>query len=255
MGAGGPPPPPQLRRARLSRRLHPHRRSPACSRRSTRPTSHTSAPNDENASGYIHENGQRIPIISHSHSTLREERRGAPDAGRHPDRAAVGRVRRPVLLRRGRSRPRRGHPAALRRPQLAPDRSRRGGDHHHPVDHPRAGRRLLRKRSGLDHLAVLRPDLGLPGHPARDRARYRALDQRLPSLGYQHRGRQPLDSDCSSSHSCSSRTSGDRCEGRSWRFATASSSRRRPRRARARSESCSRSCCRTSRRPCSCSSP
>jgi peptide/nickel transport system permease protein len=35
-------------------------------------TSHVShlAPNDENASGYIHENGQRIPIISHSHSSF-----------------------------------------------------------------------------------------------------------------------------------------------------------------------------------------
>jgi peptide/nickel transport system permease protein len=27
-------------------------------------------PNDENASGYIHENGQRIPVISHSHSSF-----------------------------------------------------------------------------------------------------------------------------------------------------------------------------------------
>ncbi len=35
-------------------------------------TSHVShlTPNDENASGYIHENGQRIPIISHSHSSF-----------------------------------------------------------------------------------------------------------------------------------------------------------------------------------------
>jgi peptide/nickel transport system permease protein len=27
-------------------------------------------PNDENASGYVHENGQRIPVISHSHSSF-----------------------------------------------------------------------------------------------------------------------------------------------------------------------------------------
>jgi peptide/nickel transport system permease protein len=35
-------------------------------------TSHVShlSPNDENASGYIHENGQRIPVISHSHSSF-----------------------------------------------------------------------------------------------------------------------------------------------------------------------------------------
>jgi peptide/nickel transport system permease protein len=35
-------------------------------------TSHVShlTPNDENASGYIHENGQRIPVISHSHSSF-----------------------------------------------------------------------------------------------------------------------------------------------------------------------------------------
>ena len=183
MGARGPPPPPQLRRRSPSSASS----SSSCSLCMLAPlyASHVShlGQDDQNAGGFIHENGQKIPILSHGGTELREERRGPPDAGRHPDRAAVGRVRRPVLLRRGRSRPRRGHPASLRRPQLAPDRPHLGGDLHDPVDHPRPARRLLRRRFRLDHLAVLRPDLGLPGHPARDRARYRPLDRRLPPLG------------------------------------------------------------------------
>ena len=46
-----------------------------------------------------------------------------------------------------------------------------------------AARRLLRRLDRLVHLARLRPDLGFPGVPPRDRARHGALDQRLPPLG------------------------------------------------------------------------
>ena len=48
--------------------------------------------------------------------------------------------------------------------------------------HPRPARRLLRRLDRLRDHALLRPHLGVPGGAARDRARHRALDQRLPSL-------------------------------------------------------------------------
>ena len=50
----------------------------------------------------------------------------------------------------------------------------------------RPARRLLRRLGRLGHLSLLRPDLGVPGASPRDRARNRALDQRLPPLRHQH---------------------------------------------------------------------
>ena len=94
---------------------------------------------------------------------------------------------REVRPRRRQPRPRRGRAAALRGPQLAEDRHWLR-IHLHLFRGPvRAHRRLFRRLGRLDHHAFLRPDLGLPGAAARDRARQRAVDQRLPPLRHQHR--------------------------------------------------------------------
>ena len=80
--------------------------------------------------------------------------------------------------------------------------------------HPRAARRLLRRLDRLRDHALLRPHLCVPGHPARDRARLRARDQRLPPLRDQHRRAAASGSRRSSSRTSSSRTSADRCAAR-----------------------------------------
>ena len=218
-------------------------------------------PDDENASGYIHENGQRIPIISHSHSSFGKNGEvhltpggipigpqwGASGAPYFFGADGLGRDVGTRLLYGGRNSLQIGLVAAAITTVLsiilalvaayfgsAPDWIiSRFFDLIWAFPVVLLGIALGTALSidGFHHdptLIFRRTSTSPPG----------ASGFRLPS-----------------SHSCSSRTSGDHCEGKSWRCATASSSRRRRRRARARSESCSRSCCRTSRRPCSCSSP
>ena len=184
MGARRSPPPSELHRARLPRDLHPRPtpllrgcaalRGPCLTPRADRRERERRHPRER----------QDDPAPRERWSDLQQERnRHAARRCRRPDRPAVGRVRRPVLLRRRPARPRRGHATSLRRPQHALDRHRLGGIRHRLGDPPRSARGLLRRRDRLDHLASVRPDLGVPGHPARDRARHRARHQRLPPLG------------------------------------------------------------------------
>ena len=227
---------PQLRRARLARCLPPDRRSPARSRRCTRSTSRTPA-------------RTRTTSPTRSRSTASRSTSSPPAARFRIRRPAsstsspstilgptlVAR-RRQVRPRRRQARPRRRRAAALRRPQLAQGRHRLGADLHAPRRRARAARRLLRRLGRLGDHALLRPDLGVPGVPARDRARLRARDQRLPPLrrSTSRRGSLWIPT-LVISYRPRSRTSAGRSAVRSCRCARRSSSRRRSRRARARS--------------------
>ena len=195
MDPRGSPAPPQLHGARLPRRL-PSRCGSLLARAALHKPGLTPRPDLRERRRCDPREWPDDPRHFQGRLELREQWPGPSHDWRHPDRSAMGRIGRVVLLRRRPARPGRRHSTSVRRPQLALHRPHFGRDHHRGRDRPRSARGLLRRGHRLDHFAVLRPDLGLPGHPARDRARYRPQHQRLPPRAYQHCRRQPLDPDC-----------------------------------------------------------
>ena len=115
-------------------------------------------------------------------------------ARRRADRAAVAQGGRKVLPRRRPQRPRHHGAAALRRPQLAPDRHHGGADHGLPVDRARVGVGLLPRRDGHGDPRPARRHVVVPRDHPRHRARRCACAWRAQDRADTDRGRLAGDS-------------------------------------------------------------